>query len=379
MNTYTKLKPLTKLAAVTAATLTATSLINCGGGGAATDNLIIRPRTLEQLVLTLNSTASYEFVRNSTSGKATDNGNQETGSILYKRLDESATYNSSTNLALEVREPKSVTSGRYTYTAINDVAGRIDIVLNGAEYGDVNWEVEPLTSRTITRSFVVSFGAGSANLASSNVTIKAQLTTVFDSNGSPSLSTNDGAISFYVDTDPADATNPAYTSPPTVANYEFFGTFTAKTIGGATPSQGYDYDPDFDNRESRISPSSLNGYRFFFDDNTTGGSIPPGATDFYLTFTRLNGGSGDIDEEGQAVHEDGTTSPPTATPGGVMYTYQRIAGTESATVELDPGLPQSGTITLFYSSNDTENQNIAGSYTTSVGGGGSFSAPSLVD
>ncbi|WP_018969759.1 hypothetical protein [Rubritalea marina] len=357
MNTYAKLKPLGKLAAVTATTLAVTSLTNCGGGGAATDNTIVRPRTLEQLVITYDNIVTYEFIRSSASGKAYNDGDIETGSVLYTRIAAEQTHQTASNIDLDVSYPTSINGATYTYQAINDTSGQIQITFTGAEYsglGLVDTSGNTPNGRSFTRSHTVNFGNGSTTLQNSSSNFTSDFAPYgFFSGGIFVASTN-------LDYDPSDA---SAVSRTIIANME------TRTDSGNIPTAGYDLDPDFVNRVSKVSPSSLNGYTFNFED----GSDP--TDNFSLDFTKSAGLPGSFDEIGTAVFKDDTS---TITVGSANYTYTRIGGSDSAQIVISGGTEQDGTIVVEFQSADTVDQNISGTYTTANGNSGTFTAPSQI-
>lgn len=358
MNTYTKLKPLGKLAAVTAATLATTSLINCGGGGAATDDLIVRPRTLEKLVIIYQSAVQYEFIRSATSGKATNSGDIETGSVLYTRLRSEQTHQTSNNVTLEITEPSSVGSATYTYQGINDVSGQLTIDFENAEYsglGVVNEAGGAPNARAFSRSFTINFGAGSTSLLSSTT----RLTSTFTPYGT--VISGVFVASTHLDRSAEDDVA-GYTS----VDATLLGTCRTQTDAGSIASAGYDYDPDFNKRQSKVSPASLNGYLYSFVDGADTND------NFTMDFTK----GAVIPTSG--FEETGTNVFTPAGAGFIVgaagYDYKRIAGTDSAQVIISGGTAQDGPMTMIYGSGDTENQNISGTYTTAKGNTGTFSA-----
>ena len=122
--------------AISAAIVSTLVLSSCGGGGSGSNdpNFTERPRTLDDLILTLDDTAiALEFRRSSTSPREASIANPETGSVGYTFVNdgnEEASIGLGT--VMQIAYPQTLQSLSYSYQPINDVSGLLTLQSVGA-------------------------------------------------------------------------------------------------------------------------------------------------------------------------------------------------------------------------------------------------------
>jgi len=326
MNILSSLKSILKLATVASTALITTSLTNCGGGSAGGDDesYTLRPKTLEGVTLQLANSVTFEFVRDSSSSAAINNGDTEFGNFLYTAASDTFTANSLDNTEEEIAWPSSIGSALYTYTAINDSSGVIVVTTS----------VIDLKFGTNGDHSYFSKDDGNGN------TSARMIVTFIDTGGF--ASTADIRLE-----DPED--------PFTVL------TSGAFTVDGGALSANYNIPID-DNRQSKLSPETIGGNNIIFTDDS----------DPTFNFTLVVGvglSTIDYDEIGETAYLNDMGD---VTVNAAPYFYNRILGTDNASLILE-GTDNSGTTNLlFLSPPTTPYQTASGSYTTPNGRKGTF-------
>ncbi|MFC5050356.1 hypothetical protein ACFPK9_07010 [Rubritalea spongiae] len=346
-------KSTIKCATVTAGAILTTSLTNCGGGDGDSDRTI-RPKSLEEVVLTLGGQVSFEFIRSSNSTNAENNGDTETGTFIYTvNASSSPTIqqNSINDFPITIGWPVSIGSASYQYTPINDSSGELLLTTNDSTFS--NFSLAKVETDNNGNERVVNPG----NHSYWSGTVK--LIVSWQDNGNASSADvrmeDDSSTDVYV--------NSIGGTPVTVSSTSLTTAQFTLATGGALP---LNYDPPFDadKRDSKISPTSVGGNSIFFNDLSNSNK------DFTLQLTSKGSVIGaQVDDSGSTVYIDhlGDTIINAAD-----YTYDRVTGSDGAILELSGGSPQDGSITLEFTSADTDTQNAGGTYTTSNGDSGSF-------
>ena len=299
MKQFSLKNAMTTLKVLSLASIAALALTSCGGGSAADGNkATVRPKSLDGIYLYLNTptNARLEFVRNTSSNGAIENGDVETGVFFYTLSGNNLTVISNrSGTSTNTRFPDSVIGGTYSYRAVNGSAGVI--TLNGVADNDG------------TNSGAATAGNGSfADLFDSDSTGAERHTlemdvTFSDSNGTALPDTSTLRIV-------GSTSNFDVLALPISANL---------VIGGSLPTN---YDPTVDpSRPSRIAPESLGNKRFVFTSNAGA------AFNMTIQFTADTVGSpsSSFDESGTGLlRRNGAI-----VDNGVNYTWTRIDGTDA--------------------------------------------------
>lgn len=287
----------------TLAALVPLLITGCGGGGDDDDSeATVRPKTLDGIALLLDGNVRFEFVRNKGTAPAVRTGEVESGSFFYSLGGvQRRTYPNQRGDNSDCRFPDSITNATYTYTAINETSGLLR--MTGIGVNDLN---DTGTFRAQNSSFCYFFNSDS-DLNVNNV-VEVDLT--FSSSGNS------------VTTSTATARIPGSTRP------EFdvvrLPAGVRLTDGGAVPKN---YNPAVDlNRPSKLAPESLNNLQVIFV-NGAGNTALDFTIDFIKESTQTSQNQATT-EIGQGFMRVGGE----ALIGAVNYTWQRIGGTDSATL-----------------------------------------------
>ncbi len=332
------MKILAYLFAATAAVMT---LTHCGSGSAGGDDSppTIRPKTLDGLVLSLDTNATIEFIRNSGTSAAVLSGDVETGTFIYTPTASYNTIRAYDNLngdQSNFRYPASVSTASYSYRAINESSGELTLTGTGtigSTYtGSAGGEI---LNESWIRLFVSS--SPQSNLSGSKV---ARLIISFTSSGSfvtsntVTLSLPDSAFVTTLDT----------VRIPTAIKL---------TTGGAVPEN---YNPVIDPlAPSKIAPASLSGLLMVATNGT-----PDPTKDFTLQFVAhasgITGTSGSQpDEVGQLTLRVYNTDVPSileSVTSAANYTWKRTGGTDKGVLVLS-GIPDVVSLPFDVSINGT--------------------------
>ena len=341
MKILSSLKSTLKLAAVSTAAIATTSLTNCGGGGSASGDgeYTLRPKTLEGVTLSLANSVSFEFIRNSSSSAATENGDTEFGGMLYTANANAFTANSIDNFPLEIVWPTNIGPSFYTYSAINDTSGVIVVTASNFTFTGLF----PENSHNYFSNVAVDANGGSS----------ARMIVSFLDNGGYA---DQADIRIEDPENPLADVNGGTVNSTVLTNGQF-------TVGGGALIASYNTNDDFDNRQSKMSLATIGGNTITFTDDTD-------TTDnFSLQLTSSATGSLDYDDLGQTVYFDDVG---TITVGAADYMYQRILGTDNASLILSGGTENDGTVDLLFLSPFSDYQSSAGVYTTPSGNTGTF-------
>ena len=294
---------------LTAASALAFGLSGCGGGGGGSDNSppTIRPKTLDGLLLTLDTNVRFEFVRNTGTAPALLPGDVETGTFYYtlggvqlRQYPNQGGDNSDT------RYPDAVSNASYTYRAINESSAVL--TMTGIGINDLNTTGGfNANNGSFTYLFNSSSGGGVNN------TVVIDLT--FASNGS------------YITPNTTTTSIPGSPNPQWDVIYVPAG--IRLVAGGFVPEN---YNPEIDpNRPSKIVPASLNNLIV----NWTNTGIPDPNFDFTVQFVAQATGlpksnEADPDEIGQGLLRVAGS----AVDDAVDYTWRRIAGTDNGVLTI---------------------------------------------
>ncbi|MFZ9936069.1 MAG: hypothetical protein ACO3JG_03310 [Luteolibacter sp.] len=283
--------------------LSAFVIAGCGGGGGLDEDVpeTARPKSMDSIVLTMDSSVQFEFVRNNGTAAALRTGEIETGTFFYTLGGvQRRTYPNQQGDNSDARYPDSISTASYTYLAINETSGLL--TLNGIGVNDLN---DTGNFAAQNGSFTYFFNSDS----DSNVINSVEIDLSFNLNGN------------IVDTGTVTVRIPGSTQP----GYDTVRVPTSVKLANDSPVP-YNYNPDLENAESRIAPASLNNTLVQF---TNGGGDPN--FDFTIQFV-----------------PESTLNPPGQTPtevgqgflrvagnpiqDAIDYTWQRINGTDGGTL-----------------------------------------------
>ena len=306
-------KLVAKFKACLVTSMVALTFTSCGGGGgsdgAAASPPTIRPKTLDGVVLLLDSNVSFEFVRRAGTTAAVLNGEVESGTFFYTLAGvQRRQYPNIGGDNSDCRYPDSITGASYTYRAINDTAGLL--TLNGVGVNDL---VTTGTFNANNGSFCYFFNQDSNSKVVNQVEVDM---TFAAAGGSVSIGTTTVRI-------------PGSTAP----QYDTVRVPSALKLasGGLVPEN---YNPNIDYlRPSRLCPATLNNTLVNF---TNGAGTA--TNDFTIMFTADAGGISHSDplapdEIGQGLMRIAGA----VVDNAVNYTWRRIPGTDNATLVLSGG------------------------------------------
>ena len=295
--------------------------VACDGGFDSGSDLI-RPQTLEELVITTPAGDTFEFVRSFSSDAAEDNGDIERGSFIYTSGGTNVQlYPSLSGDNSDVQFPDSVNLATYEYLAVNDTSGVI--TLNGVGVNDLD---QTGTFSASNGSFAFFFNSDSLFLPQNQVIV--DVTFISDgSNITDITSTWAIANSGLPDIDTV------------VIDASLSSTVSTSIQNG--------HNPELDlERESRLVPDTFTGLVFVFTDDD--GTEPEVRLQFQAdpgNVTVLN-----VDETGQALLRVNNG----VVIDGVDYMAERTEQTSDVELVLSgPGNPQEGTYTLEFESLDS--------------------------
>jgi hypothetical protein len=350
------MKLLAYLIAATAAVMT---LTHCGGGSSGDDApATVRPKTLDGIVLSLDTNATIEFIRNSGTSPAVYNGDVETGTFIYTAAASYNTIRAYDNLSGDqsnFRYPASVSTASYTYRAINDTSG--ELTLTGT--GTIGTTYTGGSGGTIINdSWIRLFVSTSpqTNVSGSKV---AKVIISFTSTGT------------FVTSDVVTLSLPESSFVSTLDTVRI-PTAIKLATGGSVPEN---YNPVIDPlAPSKIAPESLSGLLLVATNGT-----PDPTKDYTLQFVAdASGISGNPsnrpDEVGQVTLRVYDTSVPSileAVTSAANYTWTRTGGTDKGVLVLS-GIPDVGSLPFDLSINGTYTMEFLGTqngkYTGTVDG-----------
>jgi len=281
------------------------TLSNCGGGGGDridTSPPTIRPKTLDGVVLILDTSVRLEFIRSTGTPGAIANGDVETGAFIYTLGGlQLRTYRNSTGGNSDVRYPDEVSTAAYSYRPINNSSGVLTLTAVGSS--------DLITTGIFgadNGSFVYLFESDSNGIENHVVVMDV----TFTENGS-FITSNAATVSIP-------GGNPQFDTV-------LIPTTVSLAAGGLVPTN---YNPLLDpNRKSKISPESLNNKRFQFTNG-----IPNPSLNFTIQFASEALGPivTNIDEIGLGLLRVNGA----AVDRAVNYTYTRTGGTDDAILVL---------------------------------------------
>lgn len=328
-------------------------LAGCGGGGGGDDGSAptVRPKTMDGIILKLDNSAQFEFLRSTSGSSAVNNGDEETGSFIYTSFVGLANlryYDNNTGSQSNFLYPQSVNVASYKYRAINDSSGVLTLTGTGSVQNIVYTTGNGFI---FNNSLVIPFVRGSYDVGLlPNPTNVVQMDLTFSSNGQTvavntvTLSLPDSLLASTFDT----------VRVPCVMGL---------AAGGLVP---VNYNPTVDPlRPSKIAPASLTNLRM-----TTTNGIPDPAKDFSIQFTAdatttAVGGSGsNPDEVGRGLLRVAGTVVDIA----LDYTWRRIGGTDTGELVLS-NIPDSPSLPFDSSLNGTYTLSFFGSENGRYDGG----------
>jgi hypothetical protein len=348
-----------RFAVLSSLCLVASGLVSCGGGGGGSDegNPTVRPKTLDGIVLTMDgSKANFEFIRNSGTPAAVNNGDVETGTFIYTLTSpfrNLSTYDNAQGGLSNFLYPLSVSSATYTYRAVNDSSGVLTMVGVGT-YDDFLIIIPPGGVVADRDSLIQPFDSASPgpfDLALTTVTTRVvQMDITFGNNGG------------FVSSDVVTFRLPESPFVNTLDTVRIQTNIRLATLGAVPPN----YNPAVTERApSRIAPASL-ANRLMFATN----GIPDQTKDFSIQFVpdvaSIPNPAADSTEIGKGILSvfDSSLVPPRLSPVTIAldYTWERIAGTDTGRLVLsnipnNPALPfavsLNGTLVLSFSGLET--------------------------
>jgi len=285
-------------------------LSHCGSGsGTDAEEDTVRPKSLDDITLTLDGSIQFDFISNMDSGRAVRNGDEEFGTFIYRPAGTGfRKYPNILGTVTNTDWPARVNGASYRYRAINSTSGIITLFATGSggRPSFTGISREPNGSQ-------ISFFRYTSPIFELNETRTLVLDVTFGSNGAV-VSSNE--ITANVPESPEQGLD-TIRIPSSVM----------LTSGGPVPvNYGTQIDP---NRPSRIVPESLDR-RLLVATN----GIPLPSLDFTLQFTKdatqPTFGTGANTEIGQALLR--VVSSPI--DSAADYTWQRIPGTDTGTLTL---------------------------------------------
>ena len=321
-----------------AAVAVAVALPSCGGGGGGINNATLRPKTLDNLVLTVDNQFVFRFFRTPGTPAALTNGDIESGIFLFSTPTSGSLVPADSTLVEDVRGaatsltfPSDAQSVGYTYEATNNSSGVIRITAFDLN----NTQLSPLPNTV--------FGVNPGEVPND-----VDISIVFNS---------DGAI--------VSVENVIFRSstiePGVVLDAGIL------TSGGGPVVENY--NPEVDpNRPSEIVPEDLSGGTNFFCTHGIDPVVNIPSQDFVLVFSPDAGYvpalPTDPDDQGEfqlTVFDPMSGLVDAEVTAAGLYTWKRIGGTDTATLVLsnipdDPALPfdteLNGTYTFSFLGDD---------------------------
>lgn len=333
--------------------LVALGLVSCGGGGGDSDdsNATVRPKTMDGIVLTLDTNkANFEFIRNTGSPAAVKNGDVESGTFIYTLTSPFRNLSNYENVQGDLSNfqyPISTSAASYTYRAINDNSGVLTMVATGT-YDNFVIIIPPGGIVANVDSFLRPFFSHSPLSTTPNTRV-VEIAITFTNQGS------------FVTSDVVTLRLPESPVVSTLDTVRMPSTITLATLGPVP----LNYNPVVAERApSRIAPATLTN-RLMVATN----GIPDPTKDFTIQFVAdavTDPGRADSIEVGKGILSvfDPALVPPRLSPVGIAldYTWQRIVGTDTGSLILsnipaNPALPFSaslnGRMTLNFSGLET--------------------------
>lgn len=305
-----------------------------------------------------NNQATFEFVRNSGTPAAVNNGDVETGTFIYTNQRAGISLTSYDNLngdKTNFQYPLSVTAATYSYRAINDSSAVLTLTASGTF--DFFITSQPGSNFVFNDSWIQLFFSHSPLVTVANSRV-AELAITFSDQGS------------FVTSDVVTLRLP---NSPVVSTLDTVRIPTTVSLATLVPVPT-NYNPAVTERApSRIAPASLSNRLM----SATNG-IPDTTKNFTIQFVSdgsVTDTSADSQEIGRGILSvfDSTLVPPGLTAVGIAldYTWRRIPGTDRGELVLsnipdNPSLPfdtsLNGTMVLNFTGTET------GSYTGSADG-----------
>lgn len=353
-------------------------LCNCGdGGGNGSDEPTVRPKSLNDLVLSFqNNTISLTFLRSNSS---LNSATFETGVIDYSVRNLLEFHTARNGDTMDVNWPHRPGQLRYEYTPVNESSGRIRIISALSNYdappgagvtelprggrtdtnGTRNVRLFSGDSTQFSTDFVVDFLSSNGqtiDLASLEIEplTAAQYSAVTDA-GAP------------VDPD-------VFIASINSASFSTTAQLRTKTFRAVTVNYGAGLHlaPD---SYSVIANVSLKGRSLELDPDLEG------ATRSTFTFESAQPASSPAQVEAGEANFTAVINP---TPPSVAtdYSYESIIGTDSAVLNFT-SFEQANSITLVYTNRESDSQQAGGTYTISGGAlsgeTGTFTLKNVID
>lgn len=279
-------------------------LTGCGGSGVDSDDSepTVRPKTLDGLIIKLDSTVSFEFVRTSGTSAALVSGDIETGTFFYSLSgNQLRTYSNTSGDNSDCRFPDSISGASYTYQAINETSALL--TLTGTGINDLD---DTGSYGAQNNSFCFFFNSDSDG----NVITQVEIDLAFQSNGST------------IDPGTSTVRIPGSTSP----EFDIVRIDTSIQMStGASVAENYNPSIDY-LRDSLIAPETLNNVVMNFTNG-----IPDPTLDFTIQFVTQSS-SYDLDYEYDEIGQGFLRIASSPVTDAVDYTWMRIAGTDDGTL-----------------------------------------------
>jgi len=338
---------LFSVASLAMASLTLTGCGSGGGGGEDEGEPTARPKTLDNVSLTMPfGEVGFSFIRGMSSPKAVNDGDTETGTFIYTFARSSADYESVEGYTIKAVWPYRIGPATYTYRAINDTTGEITLTSSNFMFNDF-----PAGGSSIIHEFFSNYNAVGDPMPTSTI----RMLVSFESTGSTITTTNMRME------DPDTPNIFGGGGPLDLISSSVLGTPIFRVQGSSLP---YNYNPveGPGDRHSKLSIEKLGGTNVEFTDDADV------TQSFSMVFT-TTGSLPEIDDVGEASYRSNDGSVVISAAG---YSYDRILGSDDALLVVSGGTPNDGTITMTATSVGTTTQDYAGTYVTASGRTGTF-------
>lgn len=321
---------------------------------------------MDGIILNMDSNqATFEFIRNSGTAAAVNNGDVETGTFIYTNQRAGISLTSYDNLngdKSNFQYPLAVTTATYSYRAINDSSGVLTLTASG--YFDFFITIKPGSTFVFNDSWIQLFFAHSplSTVANSRT---AEIAITFSDKGS--FVTSD-IVTLRLPESPFVSTLDTVRIPTTIG------------LGTLAPVPR-NYNPTITERApSKIAPASLTNRLM----RATNG-IPDLTKDFTIQFVSdatVPDTAADSEEIGRGILSvyDSAAIPPGLTAIGIAldYTWRRIPGTDRGELTLS-NIPDNPAFAFDSSLNGTLSLNFTGTESGTYSGTADGDTPNPAD
>jgi hypothetical protein len=357
--------PVCRITTWVSASMLTLGIVGCGGGGGDSDkgDATIRPKTMDGIVLNLDNSAQFEFIRNQASQGAVNNGGVETGSFIYTPLvaaDVLKIYDNLGGTRSNFRYPLSLSGPSYSYRAINDSSGVLTLTAAGNFSSSFTAGENPV----INDSWIRLFYSYSPIVFTPNTRV-AEIGITFTDRGS------------FVTSDTITVRLPESPLVSTLDSVRIPSSISLATLGPVP----LNYNPTIDaQRPSRVVPASLTNR-----DLVATNGIPDPTKDFVIKLVSnatVLDPSANSEEIGQGLLfvYDTARVPPglSAVSLACDYTWRRVGGTDSGNLILS-NIPSTSALPFAVSLNGALILNFTGTTTGTYSGVVDGDTPSASD